>query len=233
MDTNVIMTGVKALTSLIPVAGGSITSIIDGFLSAQVQRKIDRLEEFIHGLSEELKQHEARINQEFVSATDSADVLERTIQYVVTERNKDKRTAFRNIFTNSAISEDCNFDKAERYMLLLYQLSSIDLTLLCTFFHPEKVKEERGRKITNPLMNEDGTFKTEYQQEYLIYEILNELWDFDISDIEESMTYLYENRLISHKSKLLCTNGDPLDIINDMLTDKGYEFVSFILHPQE
>lgn len=233
MDNNVIMTGVKALTSLIPVAGGSITSIIDGFLSAQVQRKIDRLEVLVKELTDDLKQHESRINQDFIAATDSADILEKAIQYVVTERNQEKRTAFKNIYANSVLSSECNFDRAERYMLLLYQLSSIDLTLLCTFYNPQKVREDRGRIITNPLINEDGSFVTEYQQDYIIYDILNKLWDIDTNDIEDSMLYLHENRLIMHKSKLLCTNGDPLDILDDMLTDKGRDFVSFIIQPQE
>lgn len=231
IPNEVVQGAKKTLVSYIPILGNAITNIWNEFESAQLQRKTERLETLITSLCDDLQRLEGQINQEYIKKSDCADILEKTVYAVVIERIEDKRNAYKNILLNSIISKNADFDRTEKYMQLLSQMTKIDILLLKTFSNPEKVNKQLGNPIKNPFIDESGRILSSYQRDYVLHDILHKLWKFDKEDIADSISFLFQNRLINKESYILKTNGHPIDTLDDMLTDKGKGFVRFILTP--
>ena len=66
---------------------------------------------------------------------------------------------------------------------------------------------------------------------YEAFEMLCRLIKAPKDDISESMYFLEENRLLMEKasSYRLQTNGHPIHTLEDKLTSKGKDFISFII----
>lgn len=221
----------KTLVSYIPIVGNAITNIWNEFESAQLQRKIERLESLITGLCIDLKRLETRINKEYINKQDCADILEKAAYAVAIERLEEKREAYKNILLNSIVSDKADFDRTEKYMQLLSQMTRIDIILVKTFHNPQEINKQRGNPIKNPFIDENGNRLPAYQRDYLLHDILYGLLKLDKEDIADSIDFLYQNRLINKDSYKLSTNGHPIHTLDGMLTEKGKGFVDFILTP--
>lgn len=221
----------KTLVSYIPIVGNAITNIWNEFESAQLQRKAERLESLITGLCIDLKRLETRINKEYINKQDCADILEKAAYAVAIERLDEKREAYKNILLNSIVSDKADFDRTEKYMQLLSQMTRIDIILVKTFHNPQEINKQRGNPIKNPFIDENGNRLPSYQRDYLLHDILYGLLKLDKEDIADSLDFLYQNRLINKDSYKLSTNGHPIHTLDGMLTEKGKGFVDFILTP--
>ncbi len=91
---------IKELTRLLPL-GSTAVAVYDELQSKQIERKIQRLEEFYANLATTMKDHTEKINQEYVNKDDFLDVFEKATRYVVSERQEEKRQYFKNILVNS------------------------------------------------------------------------------------------------------------------------------------
>lgn len=62
-------------------------------------------------------------------------------------------------------------------------------------------------------------------------ELLAKLLNEEESEIKDALYYLEQNRLIIEKSNAIQTqtNGHPIHTLDNMLTQKGKDFVLFIL----
>ena len=221
----------KTLVSYIPIVGNAITNIWNEFESAQLQRKIERLESLITGLCIDLKRLETRINKEYINKQDCADILEKAAYAVALERLEEKREAYKNILLNSIVSDKADFDRTEKYMQLLSQMTRIDIILVKTFYNPQETNKQRGNPIKDPFIDENGNRFPSYQRDYLLHDILYSLLKYEREDIADSIEFLYQNRLINKDSYKLSTNGHPIHTLDGMLTEKGKGFVKFILTP--
>lgn len=221
----------KTIISYLPVVGNAITNIWNEFESAQLQRKTERLESLITNLCSDLKRLEAHINKEYINQQDCADIIEKTIHAVVIERLEEKREAYKNILINSIVSKKVDYDRTEKYMQLLSQMTRIDLLLLKTFQNPQKINKELGNPVKDPFIDENGNRLSSYQKDYLLHDILYSLLKLDKEDIADSIDFLYQNRLINTDSYKLSTNGHPIHTLEGRLTEKGKGFVQFILNP--
>ena len=123
----------KTVVSFIPYLGNAISTIWNEFESAQLQRKVERFEELVKTLSNDLTRLETRVNQEYINKPDCADLLEKTVHNIVIERLEEKRLAYKNILINSIVDKNCDFDRTEKYISLLSQMTKIDILLLSTF----------------------------------------------------------------------------------------------------
>ncbi len=222
---------IKSLMAAIPYIGGTITSLWSDIQATQVQRKIERFEQLITTFEEDIDRIKGKINPEYISRPDSVDVFEKMTRYVINERIEKKRVMYKNIYIQSLISDVCDYDKTEMYMRLVEQMGLIELYLLKIFENPVEFNFKHGNIIKNPFLDENGNWFSSYMKNYSIMELLPKLLpQYTIDTIEEGLYLLEQNRLILGKTnhKIFTTNGDPINIFDNILTKKGKEFVAYL-----
>ena len=199
--------------------------------SQVAQRKISRLEKFFTSLSERLEIMNEQMNKDYISKDDFADIFEQTANHIMNERIEDKRRCFQNVFENSIVAESCSYDKTEKYMRLLVDMSWLELKILSVLNNPAKYNEKVGNVIKDP--NEGnfigfGIATRSYNHIDILVKLLNESQD----EIKDALYFLQSNRLIVEQSNAIRSqaNGHPIHILDDMLTTKGKDFVSYVLN---
>lgn len=218
---------IKELFRLIPVVGGTAVEIYNEFQSKQVERKIKRLEGFYRDFSESLESIADIINTEYISKDDFLDVFEEATRYVVQERQEHKRILFKNILTNSIIASDCDYDKTERYFRLLDTLSEIELTILAVLDNPERYNSNHKMIIPDPIPNPYQTSWYDVTAEGIMTQLLGII----IHELEGAITVLISNGLVldDFRRKRLHTNGNPIHVLDHLLTVRGKDFVKFLM----
>lgn len=216
---------VKELVRLLPL-GSTAVEIYDELQSKQIERKIQRLEEFYENLAVSVNEVSDRVNQEFVSKDDFLDVFEEATRYVVLERHEKKRLFFKNILVNSIISSDCDYDKTERYFRLLDNLTVIELNILAVLDNPVSYNKSHGMIIKAPLHNAHQTTWTGVTGSGILTRILG----IKIHDVEDAITVLFSNGLIVANvlEKSLETNSNPIHVLDNLLTIRGRDFVKYL-----
>lgn len=223
--------GVKGLISMIPYLGSTIVSIWDTLNDKQVERKIKRLEEFARGLNEKSELITTKLNEEYVRKDDVLDICEQVIGYITCERSEIKREKFRHIFINSIIGKDCNYDKTEKYLRLIDRMGELEIQILMAFQNPERANKVAERPISNP--NEPFSGSTTWGSYYCV-DILSQILFQRHDDIVDSLHFLEIERLIidNAAAKNLKTNDHPIHTLDDMLTNKGKDFIHFVSEPK-
>ena len=198
--------------------------------SQAAQRKILRLEEFYRILSEGIEDIKDEINADYVSKEDFADIFEQTAAHIMNERLEDKRRCFQNIFVNSMVASSCSYDKTEKYMRLLVDMSWLELRVLSVLNNPANYNEVVGNIIKDP--NEGNYYMGFGLSSYNHIDLLVKLLDESQETIKDALYYLLSNRLIIEQSNAirLQINGHPIHILDNMLTPKGKDFVCFVLN---
>lgn len=200
--------------------------------SQVAQRKIARLEEFFHSLSKKLENLNEKMNKDYIGKEDFADIFEQTANHIMNERIEDKRRCFQNVFENSIVAESCSYDKTEKYMRLLVDMSWLELKVLSVLNNPQQYNEKLGNIIKDPNEGNHylgfGISTRSYNHIDILVELLNESQD----EIKDALYFLQSNRLIVEQSNAIRSqaNGHPIHILDNMLTTKGKDFVSFVLN---
>lgn len=222
----------KGIAAMIPVLGSTLTSVWSDIEAIQAKRKQERLEEFYIALREEVEEIKEKIKISYINQPDFLDVFELTAKYIVNERKEEKRILFKNILIHSITTENCSYDKTEKYFRILEQMNSLELLLLKILKNPKKYNENRGTIIKNP---NEGQSNAVYRVHYTLVsefkQIMSKLTKISQDDISEAMYFLESNRLVKEKASeyRLQTNGNPIHVLDDKLTSKGEDFISFLL----
>lgn len=216
---------IKDLVRLLPL-GSTAVEIYDELQSKQIERKIQRLEEFYTNLASSVNAVTDKVNQEYVKKDDFLDVFEEATRYVVTERSDEKRLFFKNILVNSITSPDCDYDKTERYFRLLDNLTEIELRILAVLDNPDSYNKAHGMIVKDP-------FHSAYQTTWNRVTgsgILTQLLGLKIHDVEDAITVLFSNGLIVANvlEKRLETNSNPVHVLDNLLTTRGRDFVNYL-----
>lgn len=223
---------IKGITAMIPVLGGTLTSVWSDIEAIQAKRKHERLEEFYLALDTEVQKIKEQINESYINQPDFLDVFEQTAKSIVNERREDKRILFRNILLNSITAEVCSYDKTEKYLRILEQMNGLELLILRVLQNPSKFNKQNGERIKDPnAPTPDYRNLITHTRTYFFIEMLSELLNASKDDVAESIYYLESNRLVADNTSLskLQTNGHPIHLLDDKLTPKGKDFISFIL----
>lgn len=173
-----------------------------------------------------------RINTSYINQPDFLDVFELTAKYIVNERNEEKRILFRNILVNSITMKDCSYDKTERYLRILEQMNSFELLLLKILKNPKAYNDQQGNIIKDPNGGKsNAVLRIHYTLVSEFKKIMSDLTKASQDDISEAMYFLESNRLVRENASesRLQTNGNPIHVLDDKLTSKGKDFMSFIL----
>ena len=221
------MVAIKGITAMIPVLGGTLTSVWSDIDAIQAKRKHERLEEFYLSLEMEVQKIKEQINE-----PDFLDVFEQTARHIVNERKEEKRILFRNILLSSITAKECSYDKTEKYLRILEQMNGLELLILRILQNPSEFNRQNGEKIKDPNAPTPGYRNLIiYTRTYFFIEMLSELLNAAQEDVAESIYYLESNRLIVDNVSLskLQTNGHPIRTLEDKLTSKGKDLIAFII----
>ena len=206
--------------------GRTALEIHNEYEAKQIKRKIGRLDEFYHSLDERFLSLENQVNEEFLKREDFQDVFEEATRYVVSERQKIKRDSFKNILVNSIISNDCDYDKTERYFRILDNLSNLDLHVLAVLDNPDRYNKSHGMIIKPPINNA-------YQSSWSTVTtggVLTQMLGIKIHELRESISILFSNGLVVERflERSLQTNANTVHVLDNMLTIRGRDFVKYL-----
>ena len=227
-----VLIALKSIATLIPALGGTLTTVWSDIEAIQAKRKHERLENFYVELKNDLENVKEQLDVAFISKPDFLDIFELTARYIVNERTEEKRILFRNIFLNSMIKKDCNYDKTEKFLRTLEQMNSLELLILRVLWDPERFNELQGEIIRDPNQARPGVRNMiHYSMVYEFSEVLCELIRAEKEDVLEAMYFLEINRLVTEKSAnyRVKTNGHPIHTLDGSLTLRGKDFISFII----
>lgn len=216
---------IKELARLLPL-GSTAIAVYDELQSKQIERKIQRLEEFYTNLATTLRVHREEINQGYVNKDDFLDVFEKATRYVISERQDEKRQFFKNILVNSIMSSDCDYDKTERYFRLLDNLTEVELRILAVLDNPERYNNNHGMPVKDPINNA-------YQSSWNRVTgsgILTQVLGLKIHDIEDAVTVLFSNGLIVSNvlQRQLESNANGIHVLDNLLTARGKDFTKYL-----
>ena len=144
------MVAIKGITAMIPVLGGTLTSVWSDIDAIQAKRKHERLEEFYLSLEMEVQKIKEQINESYINQPDFLDVFEQTARHIVNERKEEKRILFRNILLSSITAKECSYDKTEKYLRRLEQMKGVELLILRILQNPSEFNRQNGEKIKDP-----------------------------------------------------------------------------------
>jgi hypothetical protein len=197
--------------------------------SQAAQRKILRLEEFYRILSERIGDIKDEINTDYVSKEDFADIFEQTATHIMNVRIEEKRRCFQNVFVNSIVADSCSYDKTEKYMRLLVDMSSLELKILSVLNNPANYNEKVGNIIKDP---DEGNLYIGFSlSSYNHIDMLAKLLNESQEEIKDALYYLQSNRMIVEQSNAIRThvNGHPIHLLDNNLTPRGKDFVNYVL----
>lgn len=219
----------KSIAAILPVLNFAFI-FYEEKKALAAQRKVSRLEEFYRTLSERIVDIKDEINTEYVSKEDFADIFEQTATHIMNERIEEKRHCFQNVFVNSMVASSCSYDKTEKFMRLLVDMSWLELKVLSVLNSPANFNEKVGNVIKDP--NEGNHFIGFGISSYNHIDLLVKLLNDSQEEIKDALYYLQSNRLIIEQSNAIRSqmNSHPIHILDNMLTPKGKEFVSYVLN---
>jgi len=217
--------GSRALTAAIPFIGGTINSLWADF---SAHRKELRFAELVNSLESDIQVIQ-NINQSFITHEDFLDLFENISRHVVIERDSAKRIMYKNLIVSSAKDVNANFDKTEKYIRLLEAITTNETIYLKIFLNPRKFNDECGSPIVNK--NDEGDSYSTYWENVTVLELLKRLLpNLPTEDILDSLDFLEKNRLVNtnNGADSLKTNGNPIDLLENKITEKGMNFIDYI-----
>ena len=218
----------KSIAAFLPVLNFAFV-FYEEKKSQVAQRKVFRLEEFYRTLSGRIEGIKEKINTDYVSKEDFADVFEQTATHIMNERIEEKRRCFQNVFVNSMVADSCSYDKTEKYMRLLVDMSSLELKILSVLNNPANYNEKVGNIIKDP---DEGNLYIGFSlSSYNHIDMLAKLLNESQEEIKDALYYLQSNRMIVEQSNAIRThvNGHPIHILDNNLTPRGKDFVNYVL----
>lgn len=89
------------IVSIVPWIGGPVSSVLSGYGQA---RKLNRIQEVLDGLGEQLRRFESTVTEEYVRTEEFEELLEQTLRRAADERQEEVRALYRR-FLHRAITE--------------------------------------------------------------------------------------------------------------------------------
>jgi hypothetical protein len=118
LEDNVAL-ALSTSASLIPVLGGPVSNLINGFATRRQQR---RFVEVINGLNERIRNAETQVDEEYVRSEEFEELLEETLRRVVRERNEEKRQIYRDFLAKDMLQPDGSYDEKLRFLRTLEEV---------------------------------------------------------------------------------------------------------------
>jgi hypothetical protein len=115
------------VTSAVPYLGGPISNILSGVATT---RKLNRVQEVLKILAEDLKGFKSEKTEQYVKTEDFEELLEHTLRQAADERSKEKRRLYAAFLRDDIKSPTRTYDENLRFLRTLERLQSDHLFVL-------------------------------------------------------------------------------------------------------
>lgn len=139
-----IIKKISVSLNAIPHVGGMLSNIATEVIERRQNR---RLNNFLLDLSEKLNQLWDKVNKDFISKEEFEDLVEDIFTKVADTRKQQKIDALRNIFLNTILSDNPNYDEASEIADLVYRWQDRHIIMLKILSTPEKADNEMNNVI--------------------------------------------------------------------------------------
>jgi hypothetical protein len=115
------------VANLVPLIGGPLSNVLGGFSAG---RKEARILEVVQTVSDDLRDFQSKVAEEYVKTEDFEELLENTLRRAAQERNAEKRRLYSKILTNAIRHPGGNCDKQVSFLKTLEELDPDHVRLL-------------------------------------------------------------------------------------------------------
>lgn len=197
---------VAGVTSIAPWFGGPISVVLSGI---SISRKIARVQEFLLDVAERVRDLETEDSRSYVESEDFAELLERTLHQIATERSKQKRKAYAAFLAHDVGSPGEPYDEKIRHLRTLEEMQTDHIQMLQALLQePDPNPGMVGSVI--------GTLRKRLagMTENRIEEVAQQLTDMRVARLENIRTTM---------------TGSGAEELSNCLTPYGGRFVRYIL----
>lgn len=211
-EKDIIRNSVIALTAAIPVAGGTISFLLDKYIPSEAERKRN---EFIKCLECDIEEIKEKIDISNLDTPEFYSIFNKLLKASMEEYREEKLNAFRNLALN-VILEPQKFNKIDFYTRLVISLVPDEIMLLRVLYLLD-VKGELKFYDNNPKKRN-------------IFNIISKLYGIE--------DHLYIQAMLTNcgRYRLILSNGE-LNIqfgrAGYFLSDLGKDFLSYVFLPKE
>ena len=135
------------VTVLSELPGGSILAGITNGIIAKRQNR--RLNNWLMGLFEKLKDMSEKINRDFINKEEFQDLAEDIFSKAAETKQKEKLEALKAIFLNTVLSDKPNYNEAVEMAALVDRWQPRHIILLKILSNPNEADKQMGKVVGN------------------------------------------------------------------------------------
>lgn len=132
-DKEKILDIASFVSSAVPWVGGPVSNVLGGISTA---RKIQRVHDLLEGFSEELRDFESKVSEEYVKTEDFEDLLEQTLRRTSEERNENKRRILQSFLVEAVKRPGEQYDDQLRFLKILENIYGDHIRVLQALMAP-------------------------------------------------------------------------------------------------
>lgn len=156
-----------AASAAIPVAGGSISVLLDKYLPNKIE---ERKQNILENVQTDLSRIDINVLENKLDNEEFYTVFLKVLNKSIANHRKEKLMAFRNIIFNDIISEEMAFDEVSLYIRLVDELTVDQIKILNLFYRTYVINDDKYKDIMqrNSLNNIIRTIWSNIDEDYLM-----------------------------------------------------------------
>ncbi len=133
-----------AVSAAIPVAGGSISVLLDKYLPNKIE---ERKQNILENIQKSLSRIDINILENKLDNEVFYTVFLKVLNKSISNHRSEKLMAFRNILLNDIIHEEMSFDEVSFYMRLVDELTVDQIKILNLFYRTYIINDDKYKSI--------------------------------------------------------------------------------------
>ena len=199
-----------AASAAIPVAGGSISVLLDKYLPNKIE---ERKQNILENIQKDLNRIDINILENKLENEEFYTVFLKVLNKSISNHRDVKLMAFRNILFNNIVNEKMLFDEVSFYIRLVDELTVDQIKILNLFYRTYIINDDKYKSI---------------MQKNSLNNIVRTIWD----NIDEDYAMACTTELIRFQLLIGATESRKRSSIEGFTLSRfGERFVKFIFDP--
>ena len=199
-----------AASAAIPVAGGTISVLLDKYLPNKLE---ERKQNIIENIQADLSKIDINVLQNKLNNEEFYTVFLKVLNKSISNHREEKLIAFRNILFNDIVNEEMSFDEVSFYIRLVDELTVDQIKILNLFYRTYIINDDKYKNI---------------MQRNSLNNIVRTIWN----NIDEDYAMACTTELIRFHLLIGTTESKKRSAIEGFTLSRfGERFVKFIFDP--
>ncbi len=199
-----------AASAAIPVAGGSISVLLDKYLPNKLE---ERKQNILENIQADLSRIDMNILENKLDNEEFYTVFLKVLNKSISNHREEKLMSFRSILLNSIINDEMTFDEVSFYIRLVDELSVDQIKILNLFYRTYIINDDKYKDI---------------MQKNSLNNIVRTIW----KNIDEDYAMACTTELIRFQLLIGATESRKRSSIEGFTLSRfGERFVKFIFNP--